>query len=85
MQSRFESAAIPDSAKDYYIKLGQALDAAEDAVKRSTGHFMEPIWSYYQRGAVTVPFELSGVLDTDIGKLSPGETHSLLRVYRIEC
>ncbi|KAK9894542.1 P-loop containing nucleoside triphosphate hydrolase protein [Cystobasidium minutum MCA 4210] len=80
MQSRFESAAIPDSAKDYYIKLGQALDAAEDAVKRSTGHFMEPIWSYYQRGAVTVPFELSGVLDTDIGKLSPALTQLFLDV-----
>lgn len=73
MKRRFEALNIPDFMLAVCEKLSLAIKVAEDAVKRSSGHFMEHIWQYYQSANMTVTDELAGTLDANTGSLPPGE------------
>lgn len=77
MKRRFEALSVPDFMLAVCEKLSLAIKVAEDAVKRSTGLFMEPIWQYYQSANIIVTDELAGALDANTGSLPPGESSSL--------
>lgn len=66
-------AVVPDFLVLQCRELSMAINAAEDSVKRSTGHHLEAIWEYTQRATSPLLDALSGTDHCDIVALPVGE------------
>lgn len=75
MKKRLKAGSIPDFLQLHWLALLAAIEAAESTLKRSTGHYMEPIWAFFRRTSITLPEEVMDIESCDVTCLPKGKSH----------
>lgn len=78
MRRLFSLAVVPEFLLPHFHALEKAVTRAEDSVKRSSGHYMEAIWTYFQRSSsASVPPQLIACESCDVACLPSGRQSPL--------